>query len=739
MLYKLRLLCLIAILAVIVVTSTSGTAGAASTKDTDSEIIALFQENRFEEIIQTAANAQRLNAWENLLLAKSYERLGYYHRSNRVLKVLFNQNPDYRYFIPYFIAKNYEELKDYSNALKWYGLIVNSRIQSSETVKFMFLINAFERVVAIREDDPRLMPQCVKVLEKSLKHYPEASYYLGLLYDEHGDRQMAAAFYYEMLNNEREVNKKKTLERVIKDDVLIRSLNELGLRNTRLAEMLKEREFYEGAIYVSYLLPENARTLELRAYCNYKKRDYSAALGIYQSYYNKYKDPEALKQISLCYYMTGRHNQSYEYLKKYLLVMTGREDPGIDVMYLQHELERSRLNIKEYIEQAESSIEKYGFHEKVDRIIQNTFYRAIEVNEEDLGVKFLKKNYKSIKGTSFQAWALYILGIYKDEDYLHSMVDELPGSYYYFSAAPLIEVKPSLLRDADRYYNQGRMDKAFDIYIQLYSSGIQIEYVSSRILHIISDEEPYRSFFQLAAMERGRINSPLFDLLRMGLYDELKDIILVSYDSIDREQRMFLNYILSRVYYKTGDVYRGVLHAERMFNGYEVNNLLFLPKEILYLLYPNVYVDIINKTLSESSNNLDPYFILALIREESRYNNRAKSSKGAIGLMQLLPQTANWMANRNLSEEELKDPQENIEIGIKYVSYLHSRFDSLPEILAAYNGGPNNVKKWLARRPDNSTNKFIEEIPFTETRIFVKRVIRSYNMYMEIYGKESSL
>ena len=91
------------------------------------------------------------------------------------------------------------------------------------------------------------------------------------------------------------------------------------------------------------------------------------------------------------------------------------------------------------------------------------------------------------------------------------------------------------------------------------------------------------------------------------------------------------------------------------------------------------------------------------------------------------------------TEEELKDPQENIRIGIQYIDYLYSRFDSLPEVLAAYNGGPNNVKKWVARRPNNSTAKFIEEIPFPETRIFVKRVIRSYNMYMEIYGTESSL
>jgi soluble lytic murein transglycosylase len=408
------------------------------------------------------------------------------------------------------------------------------------------------------------------------------------------------------------------------------------------------------------------------------------------------------------------------------------------VMYFKLALERSKLDAMEYIEKAESIIARYNIHKKVDRIIEDTFYFAVDNGKEDLGIGFLKNNFRYIKSAQFKAWALYILGIYENSDYLNRLIDYIPGSYYYFSAASKLKVNGSLVRDADRYYNQGRIDKALGLYIQLYSTGVQKEYVGSRIINIISDEEPYSSFFNIVDMEKEKSSSPLFDFLRIGLYEELKEILITSYDTIEPENMMILNYILSKVYYETGNVYTGILYAERMFNGYEGNNFLFLPKEVLLLLYPYAFIDVINKTLSEASNKLDPFFILAIIREESRYNHRAKSSKGAIGLMQLLPQTASWIAKRNLTEEELKDPQMNITIGVRYLEYLVSRFSSLQAVLAAYNGGPNNVARWLSMRPDSPPDKFIEEIPFSETRLFVKRVIRSYNMYREIYGEVSS-
>lgn len=154
------------------------------------------------------------------------------------------------------------------------------------------------------------------------------------------------------------------------------------------------------------------------------------------------------------------------------------------------------------------------------------------------------------------------------------------------------------------------------------------------------------------------------------------------------------------------------------------------------LAYPRYWSDEINKAASE--NNLDAYFVTALIREESYFNNRAKSSTFASGLMQLMPDTATFvlgMLNKELNNEEgLEDPESNITLGCAYLKYLRERFDG-DDLLAtaAYNGGEGSVNKWVKQFGTEDYDLFIERIPFDETRNYVKKVFRSYHMYRKIY------
>jgi len=87
-----------------------------------------------------------------------------------------------------------------------------------------------------------------------------------------------------------------------------------------------------------------------------------------------------------------------------------------------------------------------------------------------------------------------------------------------------------------------------------------------------------------------------------------------------------------------------------------------------------------------------------------------------------------------LDRADLLDPGINIRTGVLYLNFLSRRFGSDAEVLAAYNGGPGNVKKWLAVSDHGDERKFTEEIPFPETRNYVKRVLTSYAMYRSIYG-----
>ena len=152
------------------------------------------------------------------------------------------------------------------------------------------------------------------------------------------------------------------------------------------------------------------------------------------------------------------------------------------------------------------------------------------------------------------------------------------------------------------------------------------------------------------------------------------------------------------------------------------------------LAYPLVYQNIINKYSDKYSQN--PYLVLALIREESTFNRYAQSPVGAMGLMQLMPSTASYVGFNDSYSLDLFNPEVNINLGIKYLSYLKNMFDG-SEMLAvlSYNGGPSNVNRWSDKLNELDFNEFVEDIPYSETQNYIKRVFGSYWNYVRIYCK----
>lgn len=157
---------------------------------------------------------------------------------------------------------------------------------------------------------------------------------------------------------------------------------------------------------------------------------------------------------------------------------------------------------------------------------------------------------------------------------------------------------------------------------------------------------------------------------------------------------------------------------------------------IYKLAYQLHYQDTINDYAKLYS--LDPYLITALIREESYFNPKARSFAGASGLMQLMPSTASYIANRRgisyNGTASLEKPQVNIHLGCAYLNdakqSLHN--DDLLAV-ASYNGGPNAVKSWKNSLNYKNFDEFIENIPYPETRDYVKKVYRSYWVYLNVY------
>jgi len=155
----------------------------------------------------------------------------------------------------------------------------------------------------------------------------------------------------------------------------------------------------------------------------------------------------------------------------------------------------------------------------------------------------------------------------------------------------------------------------------------------------------------------------------------------------------------------------------------------------LKLIYPILFEEEINKHAKKYE--LSPYLYLSLIREESHFANSAKSSVGAMGLAQIMPATANFIENKPVSKETLLTPNENIRIGAKYFRYLIDYFKG-NEMLAivAYNAGPGNINKWLNNSSVNTgdIDEFVENIPFLETKNYIKKILSTYWTYVNIYS-----
>lgn len=141
-----------------------------------------------------------------------------------------------------------------------------------------------------------------------------------------------------------------------------------------------------------------------------------------------------------------------------------------------------------------------------------------------------------------------------------------------------------------------------------------------------------------------------------------------------------------------------------------------------------------------AAQQIDPLFIAAVIQAESGFQANAVSSEGARGLMQLLPSTAMWIAEKNgesdFHPDKLFEPGYNIAAGSWYLADLLRQFDGSEVVaLAAYNGGRGHVQRWLEEEVWDGSEANLGQIPFSETRAFVKRALKNYRSYQDLYGK----
>ena len=159
-------------------------------------------------------------------------------------------------------------------------------------------------------------------------------------------------------------------------------------------------------------------------------------------------------------------------------------------------------------------------------------------------------------------------------------------------------------------------------------------------------------------------------------------------------------------------------------------------KNIFKVFYKTDYSEYVEKYSEEF--DVDKWLVYSIIKAESNFDVGATSSKGASGLMQLMDKTAREVAENEVIEYEsgttLYNPEKNIQLGITYYADLMEQFQNQNIALAAYNAGSGNVTKWIKEGIIKKDGSDIENIPFKETNMYVRKILKDYRMYKIIYN-----
>ena len=164
--------------------------------------------------------------------------------------------------------------------------------------------------------------------------------------------------------------------------------------------------------------------------------------------------------------------------------------------------------------------------------------------------------------------------------------------------------------------------------------------------------------------------------------------------------------------------------------------IIFAKTMYLTIKYPILYTNFIKEYSNQF--NVDPYLVASIINVESSYDKKAISNKEARGLMQISKTTGQWASEELLIEnfnlELLFQPEINIMIGSWYLNKLSEEFNGNTQlILAAYNGGSGNVRKWLNDKEYCEDGVYLKKIPFKETEDYVVKVLGNYDIYKKLY------
>ncbi len=447
--------------------------------------------------------------------------------------------------------------------------------------------------------------------------------------------------------------------------------------------------------------------------------------------------PEVLHEIGSTYFRQAKNRQAIDTLKL-LLKRYPDSDPAPDALYLiarTYWRKGFRHHFLSTIEKVRESYPGSRAAESAEFAL-GVFYA--ERGKEDKARAALRRVASGPRAHSRRRDALWDLGRMdyrekKYEDAYRSFSDLAAEDSGYRKAATYWAGR-SLLR-------MGRRDEAGELLARLAaeSPGHYYGIAASRRLEDVGTmvtklQAPPESpiDFSLPAGWGGEPYVRILLLEEVGFYDlAMEEMRTLVKDAPPGARLKF-----ARLAQRAGEYRTGTNDLENYYGRLIETRAEGVPREFWEVCFPLIHRVDIERLAAEFG--LDPLLVAAVIREESRFEEDAVSRAGAIGLLQLMPSTAKdearrlGMHTRNL---DLFDPPTNLRLGTYSLARRLERFDgNLVAALAGYNAGDHRVRRWRDRLKGLESDEFIDQMPYLETRLYVKRILASYEHYRRIYG-----
>lgn len=539
-------------------------------------------------------------------------------------------------------------------------------------------------------------------------------------------------------------------------------------------------------------VPELSEAEHLRRAGIYQfNRDFPAARRHYNAVISRFaaNAADAIFQIGRGYSQTGNHVEALKWYERVL--ERHAESPAAKDALLQAAAAYGRVGKpKEAITRYQSFIDKYSTDEKLDRAYLNIVDLQRDQGADQDALKWCTKTEEVFRGKPAEAVAVFAaarIHIAREEWPLaHGELERLanlkdlggvaiPGGT---STAEVSFLKAFALENQKRYaeaidqylaINDGRGEyygwraterlramASIEEAKPLISGKVaalknvatvksaDAKFASARSLYRISESADVRSNI-LQTMRAAAKTLPKYvdlpeikyadqtsaadptakRLIELGLFDDaIDELSLTQAELFVKADRADLGLAIIEPAWK------------KVASDYPIE---LMPRAQLRLLYPAVFHDDLIRESVE--RGVDPRLMLAIIRQESRFQPDAKSFAAARGLMQFISTTSTRVAGelelKGFAQDDLYSPSNSILFGAHYVKSLFATFPEQPEaVVASYNGGDDNMKRWLARSRSSQPERYVPEIMFTQSKDYVYKVMANYRMYKYLYDAE---